>query len=235
LFPESCGALLQLANDLLNALGHHVASLILFGSALEKGCSKESDIDLLLIVYDLAESRGVDKITGEVMNIVNSYRTKGYMLSLNVLPLSEFMELLFEGNTMAVKIVSTGYPIIGGGLFKSLRRFVEKNPPAINRDQIIKSSVTLVATARALLESARGELFTACGYLKTVTGYLLAINTNIADPEKAINVADKKLGDIYTSLKSLCKRALKGITAPQELEEISRKLEELLEEHFKQK
>jgi len=216
-------------------LGHHVASLILFGSALEKGCSKESDIDLLLIVYDPVEIRRVDKIVGEAMKIANSYRTKGYILSLNVLPLSEFMKLLFEGNTMAVKIVSTGYPIIGGGLFKSLRRFVEKNPPALNRDQIIKSSVTLMATARALLETARRDLFTVCGYLKTATGYLLAISTSIADPDKAVDVADKKLSDIYTSLKTLCKQALKGDITPKTLEEISSKLEELLEEHFKQK
>jgi len=149
--------------------------------------------------------------------------------------LSEFIKLLIEGNTLALKIVTTGYPIIGGGLFKSLRRFVEKNPPALNRDQIIKSSVTLMATARALLESARRDLFTACGYLKTATGYLLAISTSIADPDRAIDVADKKLSDIYTSLKTLCKQALQGNVTPQALEEISRKLEELLEEHFKQK
>jgi len=157
------------------------------------------------------------------------------MLSLNVLPLSEFMKLLFEGNTMAVKIVSTGYPIIGEGLFKSFKRFVEENPPALDRDQIIKNSITLMATAKVLLESTRRELFTACGYLKTATGYLLAINTNITDPEKAINIADKRLSDIYMTLKSLCKRALKGITAPQELEEIIRKLEGFLEENFVQK
>jgi len=216
-------------------LGHQVASLILFGSALEKGCSKESDIDLLLLVYDPVKSSEVDRLTSEAMKIIESYRSKGYILSLNVLTLSEFMKLLIEGNTMAVKIVSTGHPIIGGGLFKSLRRFVEKNPPALDRDQIIKSSVTLMTTARALLESARRDLFTACGYLKTVTGYLLAISTSIADPDKAIDVADKKLGDIYTSLKTLCKQALQGNITPQILEEISRKLEELLEEHFKQK
>jgi len=118
-------------------LGHHVASLILFGSALEKGCSKESDIDLLLIVYDPAEISRVDKIVGEAMKIANSYRTKGYILSLNVLPLSEFMKLLFEGNTMAVKIVSTGYPIIGGG-FSS--RLEDSSKRALQPSIGIKSS-----------------------------------------------------------------------------------------------
>jgi len=214
-------------------LGHHVASLILFGSALEKGCSKESDIDLLLLVYDPAEGRRGSKSVNEVMRTVDSYKSKGYTLSMNILTLSEFVKLLVEGNTLALKIVSTGYPIIGEGLFNSLRRFIEKNPPALDRDQIIKSSATLTTAARALLETARRDLFTACGYLKTATGYLLAISTGIADPDKAIDVADKKLSDIYTSLKTLCKQALQGNITPQTLEEISRKIEELLEEHFK--
>jgi len=179
------------------------------------------------------DSRRGGRLVNEAVKIVESYRLKGYMLSMNVLTLSEFVKLLVEGNTLALKIISTGYPIIGEGLLRSLRRFIEKNPPALDRDQIIKSSATLTIAARALLETARRDLFTACGYLKTATGYLLAISTTIADPDKATDVADKKLSNIYTSLKTLCKQALKGNIIPQTLEEISRELEELLEEHFK--
>jgi len=152
---------------------------------------------------------------------------------MNVLTLSEFVKLLVEGNTLALKIVSTGYPIIGESLFRSLRRFIEKNPPVLDRDQIIKSSATLTTAAKTLLETARRDLFTACGHLKTATGYLLAISTGITDPDKAIDIADKKLSSIYTSLKTLCKQALKGDITPKTLEEISSKLEELLEEHLK--
>jgi len=61
-------------------LNHYVASLILFGSALEKGCSKESDIDLLLIVYDPVDSRRGSRLVNEAVKLVESYRLKGYML-----------------------------------------------------------------------------------------------------------------------------------------------------------
>jgi len=219
---------------LLNALGHHVASLILFGSALEKGCSRESDIDLLLLIYDPVEGSKVDRLTGEAMKIVESYRSKGYILSLNVLTLSEFIKLLIEGNTLALKIVTTGYPIIGEGLFKSLRKFVEGKPIALDRIHLIESSTQLVSTARALLEVSKRDLFTACGYLKTATGYLLAINTNIIDPDRAIDIADKRLSETYLTLKSLCKQALKGNITPQTLEELTHKLGELLKEYSNQ-
>jgi len=212
-------------------LGHHIASLILFGNALEKGCSKESDIDLLLLVYDLVESSKVDQLTGEAMKIIESYRSKGYILSLNVLTMSEFIELLIEGNTLTLKIVTTGYPIIGEGLYKSLRKFIERKPIALDRTHLIESYTQLVSTARALLEVSKRDLFTACGYLKTAIGYLLAINTNIIDPDRAIDIADKRLSETYLTLKSLCKQALKGNITPQTLEEITHKLGELLKDY----
>jgi len=62
LFPDSYGAVPQLVSNPLNTLGHRVASLILFGGALEEDYSNESNIDLP-IVYGPAESRGVDEIT----------------------------------------------------------------------------------------------------------------------------------------------------------------------------
>lgn len=226
MFPENCGILLSLVNDLSNVVGDGTFTLVLFGSSLVKGCSKDSDIDLLLLVYDnVLNIRGESLFKG-VSDIVKRYEAKGYRLSLNLLALSDFMKKLMQGDSFAIKIVNTGVALAGDNLFSSIRRFVEKSPITQDKEYLAKTVVSLVDEAAAVLEASKRDLFVVCGHLKTAVGYLLTLMTGIEDPEKAIDKADNRVREIYLTLKDYCKRALKGELPPVALDEVLRRTRE---------
>ncbi|QXJ32995.1 nucleotidyltransferase domain-containing protein [Saccharolobus shibatae] len=223
MLPENCGILLSLSNDISAIVGDNSASLILFGSSLDKGCNKESDIDLLLLVHDNVFKEGLFRGISEV---IKQYEANGYVLSLNLLPVSDFIKKLVQGDSFAVKIVNTGYPITGVNLYSSLKKLAEKLPVAQNKEQLINNVVSMVNDAGAILEASKRDLFIVCGNLKSAMGYVLTLTTGIEDPEVAVNKADREVSEIYLALKGYCKQALRGHLPPSVLEDILRRVRE---------
>ena len=226
MFPENCGVLLSLVKDLSNVIGEEAFTLVLFGSSVDKGCRKDGDIDLLLLVYDnVLNGRGESLLKG-VSEVVKRYEAIGYRLSLNLLALSDFIRKLVQGDSFAIRIVKSGYAVTGVNLFSSIRSFVERSPIPLDKEYLAKTIVSLVDDASAILEASKRDLFVVCGHLKTAVGYLLTLMTGIDDPEKAIDKADGKIGEIYLTLKDYCKRALKGELPPAALDEVLRRTRE---------
>ena len=224
---DTCGILLRFSEDVVNTFGSRLAAVILYGGAIEKGCRRkdEGDVDILILVYD---SVGGDVNYETVVELVKKYYNIGYMISANVLLLSDFIKRLINGDSLAIKILVNGYPIIGKELINSFKRFIEINPPMLNNEYILRGVISLYQDAKALLEICRRDLVIICGYLKTAVGYILAIRSGTYDPDKATDIVHDEVSYVYITLKSYCKQALKGELSPRQLEDIITKIKELL-------
>ncbi len=89
------------------SLEEELLSIVLFGSAARGGVRKESDIDLLVVLRSLKDSKKVDKIAH---SINASYTNK---ISPTAITMKSFAAELKAENLLYLKIVKEGIPIYG--------------------------------------------------------------------------------------------------------------------------
>ena len=203
---RNCEVLFPLVSDLARAVGSKcILMLILYGSSLEKGCNKQSDIDLLLVTPDncLYSKSSINEI-------YKKYKSEGYTISLNVVPFSKLLEYIALGDTLVLNAIIKGLPLMGHDVATSLKNYLA-SPSVVRVDRtfILDKINTLLREADALYNFFIRDLYTSCSTLKTALAHVITLKTNNYDPNLALNALnDNELVDIYNELTTLCHKIL---------------------------
>jgi len=129
---ENCGFLIEVLLELQRSIGECLLAVVLYGSSVRHGCRRGHDIDLFVMFSDSC---------GEVGNVAERLASKvhrkyGYILSINVAPLSRVLQDLALGDKFIRNVVLEGVPLYGEKLVASLKQYAETGAPVSDRESI---------------------------------------------------------------------------------------------------
>ncbi|MFZ5954857.1 MAG: nucleotidyltransferase domain-containing protein [Nanoarchaeota archaeon] len=203
-----------------------IKSIILFGSTAKKIAQPTSDIDIIIIIDDVAVSWDDELIAWyreELGKIIanNPYKKE---LHVNTVKLSTWWSDLIKGDPIIISILRYGLPIIDfGGFFTPLKILlrdgkIKSTPEAIYT--LLQRAPTHMARTKTSLFAAIDGLYWAM--VDSAHAAIIAADLTPASPEEIpeilkINFAEKKLLKIkyveyYSELHELAKSIIHGKT-----------------------
>ena len=111
----------KFTKDMHGELGTFLKAVVLFGSSARRKTSKESDLDILIVVDDLSvnfSSELVEAYRIIVQRLIAKNSTRLHVTSLRF---SSFWEYIRNGDPIAINILRDGVALIDTGFFEPLQ------------------------------------------------------------------------------------------------------------------
>ena len=176
---ENCGFLIEVLLELQHNIGKCLLSVILYGSSVKHGCRRGHDIDLFVILSDDCKEAS-DVVEKLVTKIHQKY---GYILSINIAPLSRVLQDLASGDKFVRNVVISGISLHGDKLLTSLKHYVKIAAPIDNIENTCGRALELTSYALAIFSYLTREAYSACGAAKSAANYLREISRYSEDAE----------------------------------------------------
>ena len=149
---------MRFATEAQARLGDFLTAAVLFGSCATGEAHGGSDIDILLIVEDVAHTV-TDETTAAYQQVVSGIAAKtSPRLHLNTLKLSNFFEYCREGDPVVINMLRDGAVLHDTGFFRPAQLLLQQGRIRPSREAIW----TYYARPANTLRSARKHLLSAC-------------------------------------------------------------------------
>ena len=201
-----------------------IKSIVLFGSSAKKVSTKDSDIDIIIIIDDVAVKWDQELIAWYRSELGDIMKQNPYTKSLhiNTVKLSTWWQDLSRGDPIIINILRYGDPLIDfGGFFTPLKVLLQEGkikptPEAIYT--LLQRTPQHIARTRASLVNAIDGLYWAI--VDSAHAALISANVMPASPEQIPKVLtktfvnkkllDKKYAKDYAEIYALTKEILHG-------------------------
>lgn len=240
------------AKRLKQEFGDFLKIVVLFGSAARRQASPRADIDVLVVINDLAI-----RMTREVIEsykiiieqIVGKLSTRLHVTSMT---LTSFWEYIRAGDPVAINILRDGVPVIGQGIFEPLQALLIQGRIKPTHESIwvyfARAPRTLINSRWHLLQATL-DLYWAV--IDSAHAALMHIGEIPPSPEHAADLLEKRLvkdynieqkyaetmRKFYKIMKGITHREIKEISGEQydsylrEAESFVNKMQQFIEKH----
>jgi len=217
------------AKRLKAELGEFLKLVILFGSAARRVESPRGDIDVLIVVNDLAirMTREVIEVYRLIVEkIVGKVSTRLHVTSMT---LTSFWEYIRAGDPVAVNILRDGVPILGADIFRPLQSLLIQGRIKPTHESVwvyFGRAPRTITNSKWHLLQATLDLYWAV--IDAAHAALMHIGETPPSPEHAADLLEKrlvrerKLEQRYADTMEKFYKIMKGITH-REIKEISGK------------
>jgi hypothetical protein len=224
----------QLARTFVDAvrkdLGDFLCAAALFGSCATNHATKLSDIDVLLIIDDVANVV-TQELTESYQLVVRGNATKtSPRLHVNTLKLSSFWEYCREGDPVIVNMLRDGHVLLDRGFFAPAQLLLQQGRIRPSKEAVW----TYYARAGTTMRSARKHILSACvdlywAAMDASHAALMSVGEVPPSPEHVPDLLERKLvsrkllashypklmGELYHLQKAIAHREVKEISGEQ--------------------
>ena len=201
-----------------------VKSIILFGSTAKKVSTPTSDIDIIIIIDDVAIQWDAELITWYREELAKIIKTNPYQKSLhiNTVKLSTWWQDLMKGDPIIINVLRYGDALIDfGGFFNPLKILLRdgkiKSTPEAIYTLLQRAPTHLARTRTSLLAAVDGLYWTM---VDSAHAALIAANTMPPSPEHIPEILTQtfvnrkilksKYVDYYAELHEIAKEIIHG-------------------------
>lgn len=135
--PEKTAIVYKFAQQVYEKLGILLKAVILFGSAAEEKDKEQSDLDVLLILDDLATDWEMVKPVIEKYLDSLLKKEEFSKIHLNAVTLSFFWRAIIKRDPIAINIIRVGIPIFDSGFFSPLKKLLSTGLLGPTRETIL--------------------------------------------------------------------------------------------------
>jgi len=215
---------MDFATKIYKEFDQMIKSIIMFGSSAKKVSTKDSDIDIIIIIDDVAIQWDAELVAHYRETLAETIKANPYKKSLhiNTVKLSTWWEDLMRGDPIIVNILRYGDSLIDfGGFFNPLKVLLKNGKIKSTPESIytlLQRAPNHMARARTSILATVDGLYWAC--VDAAHAALIAAKITPASPEQIPTILtttfvnrrmlDKKLVRHYTNLHELAKQIIHG-------------------------
>ena len=215
------------AKRLKQEFGDFLKLVVLFGSAARKQASPRGDIDVLIVINDLAIRMTREVIEAYrliVEKIIGKLSTRLHVTSMT---LTSFWEYIRAGDPVSINILRDGVPVIGEDIFKPLQSLLIQGRIKPTHESVwvyFARAPRTITNSKWHLLQATLDLYWAV--IDAAHSALMHIGETPPSPEHAADILDKrlvkenKLEKQYIETMRKFYKIMKGITH-REIKEVS--------------
>ena len=215
---------MDFATKIYKEFDQMIKSVVMFGSSAKKVSTPDSDIDIIIIIDDVAIQWGPELVAHYREALGDVIKTNPYKraLHINTVKLSTWWQDLMRGDPIIVNILRYGDALIDfGGFFNPLKillkdGFIKSTPESIYT--LLQRAPNHMARARTSMLAAVDGLYWAC--VDAAHAALIAAKIKPASPEQIPEILttafvnkkmlDKKFVKHYAILHELAKDIIHG-------------------------
>lgn len=125
-YKEDIDTAYRFANEIYKELGSLIRAVVLFGSAARKTRNTGGDIDLLVIIDDLAINMGPEVVEAYRVITQNTIVKISTKLHITTMRFTAFWEYMRNGDPVAINLLRDGVALIDSGFFDPLQALLKR-------------------------------------------------------------------------------------------------------------
>ncbi len=116
----------RFANEIYKEMGSLIRGVIIFGSSARKTTTSKSDVDILVIIDDLAIGLGPEVLEAYRVIVNKTIVRVSTRLHITTLRFTSFWEYMRNGDPIGINILRDGVAMIDSGFFEPLQMLLKK-------------------------------------------------------------------------------------------------------------
>jgi predicted nucleotidyltransferase/uncharacterized protein (UPF0332 family) len=125
-YREDVDTAYRFSNEIYKELGSFIRAIVLFGSTARKTKSTGGDIDLLVIIDDLAMNMSPDVVEAYRLIVQKTIVKVSTKLHITTMRFTSFWEYMRNGDPIAINLLRDGVALIDSGFFDPMQALLKK-------------------------------------------------------------------------------------------------------------
>ena len=125
-YREDIDTAYRFTNEIYKELGSFIRAVVLFGSTARKTKSPGGDIDLLVIIDDLAMNMAPEVVEAYRLIVQKTIVRVSTKLHITTMRFTSFWEYMRNGDPIAINLLRDGVALIDSGFFDPMQALLKK-------------------------------------------------------------------------------------------------------------